>query len=484
MKRCPAGATTLKLQADDADNRYVANEVRNANLKVWPVSGTIGQTLGQYRLEAMVGHGSMADVYRATHLTSGKPAAIKVVHAHLLDQPGFLERFKREAESLAALQHPHIVHLVEFVCQPGEAYLVMEYVGGGMMETRLDQQRLSQEELPLEQVLDWMESIASAVDFAHTRGLIHRDLKPANILFRETGEPVLTDFGLAHLLGHTRLSGSNAITGTPAYLSPEQARGLSGDVRSDIYSLGVILYEILTGQTPFQGSSVSIVFKHISEPPPSPRLLGRYLPPGVEAVVMRCLAKNPTERYQSAQAMVRALRAAINRARPAATDEQPRTPSNAASAVREKTVVEHRGRAALANAPLPPRRVAPPSTPSRFLLPAIILLLAAAALAALGWWGVARASRAVATPASYPHFSVGSEVRIAVSSQAGVSVLRGCPSQFWLGVVGIAVHGDVGQVVARQVCGGEWWYQISVPARATDVWDGIGWLEGRYLQPK
>src|SRR3990172_13085326 len=253
----------------------------------------VGKTLGHYRLEALIGRGtqSVADVYRGAHLTSGKPAAIKVVHSYLLDQPGFLERFKREAEALAALQHPHIVQLVEFVCQPDEAYLVMEYVGGGMMEARLEQLRLSQEEMPLDQVLDWMEAIASAVDFAHTRGLIHRDLKPANILFRETGEPVLIDFGLAHLLDHTRLSGSNAITGTPAYLSPEQARGFPGDMRSDIYSLGVILYEILTGQTPFQGNPVSIVFKHVSELPPSPRLFGRYLPPGVEAVVMRSLAK-------------------------------------------------------------------------------------------------------------------------------------------------------------------------------------------------
>ena len=304
------------------------------------MSGASGQTLGHYRLEALIGHGSMADVYRGADLTSGNSAAIKVIHTHLLDQPGFLERFKREAEALAALQHPHIVQLYECVCQPGEAYFVMEYVDGGMMETRLEEQRLGKEEMSLDRVLDWMGSIASAVDFAHTCGVIHRDLKPANILFRETGEPVLTDFGLAHLLGHTRLSGSNAITGTPAYLSPEQARGFPGDMRSDIYSLGVILYEILTGQTPFQGNPVSIVFKHVSELPPSPRLLGRYLPPGVEAVVMRSLAKSPSERYQSAQAMVRALREAVIRARPGASDKSLPAGVAAAPTVEDTKLVE------------------------------------------------------------------------------------------------------------------------------------------------
>ncbi|MBI3762222.1 MAG: serine/threonine protein kinase [Chloroflexi bacterium] len=460
------------------------------------MSLAIGQTLGRYRLEALIGHGSMADVYRASHTASGKPVAIKIVHPHLLDQPGFVERFKREAETMATLQHPRIVQLYEFVCRPHEAYLAMEYVEGGTMEARLDRRRMTQEEISLENAVDWMETIADAVDYAHTRGLIHRDLKPANILFRETGEPVLTDFGLAHLLDHARLSGSDAITGTPAYLSPEQARGLPGDTRSDIYSLGVILYEILTGQTPFQGNTVSLVIKHISEPPPSPRLLGCYLPPGVESVVMRALAKSPTERYQSALAFVRALRSAVRQVRPAPAPPPPPAEEHPPLEFAERGPASRPNDPSRVNEFVDTRRSAPsagrigfierPRAEPARLLPGILVILAVLGLAAWGWRAARREwGRPFVDPAaSAPRFGAGSQVRVTVPGETSVSVLRGCPSEFWLGVLGIAADGEVGEITERQQCNGEWWYRVSLQAVATDDWDGGGWLEGRYLQPK
>ena len=276
----------------------------------------IGETIGNYQILRFLGNGNMAEVYLAAHITEKYPVAIKVVHSHLMKDANFLERFRREARVLSELDHPHIIHVYESVVELDQAYIVMEYLSGGTLAEKLKTYSDRKESLPIENVLQILEPIASAVDYAHEYGLVHRDLKPANILFRGNDDPVLTDFGLAFLMNDPRLSASNTITGTPAYLSPEQAKGMPGDARSDVYALGIVLYEMLSGYTPFQGNVISIVMKHISEAPPSIRSFGRYLPKKVESVVFKALEKQPHMRYQSAQFFARDLHNAIEKTMP------------------------------------------------------------------------------------------------------------------------------------------------------------------------
>lgn len=463
------------------------------------MSIAVGEVIGSYVVEALAGRGSMADVFRARHQTTQEVVALKLIHHHLLDQPSQFERFRREAEVLKKIQHPNIARLLDFVATPSQAYMVMEYLSGGTLEQRLADMVVRRQQVSLEQAAEWMDSICGAVEYAHRHSLVHRDLKPANILFRSDGEPVLTDFGLVYWIDHPRLSGTGSLTGTPAYISPEQARGHSGDKRSDVYSLGVILYEILAGQPPFQGTTLGVAVKHISELPPSPRIYGRYLPPGVEAVVMRALAKEPVERYQSAQLLADALRLALTRSA---------APSNSA-APGQSAAGGGGGRPAgpaPASRPAPitsvpdlngPRRssgaesvrdayVIPPAPrdPLRqVVMPAAGLLVLVLVLGGLFWWGVGRMESSTTQASAPPRFSAGMTVRAVTDDpQASVSVLRGCPTVFWVGVVGMADAGDVGQVHERRVCGTTWWYRVSFPAAADASWDGTGWVDGKYLE--
>lgn len=460
------------------------------------MSVAVGQTIGPYEVEALAGRGSMADVYRARHQTTGQVVAVKLIHSYLLDQPSQLSRFRREAETLKKIQHPNIAQFYDFVVEPGMAYIVLEYLEGGTLEQRLASFTTRREQLPLETANEWMRVICGAVEYAHRHGLVHRDLKPANIIFRSAGEPVLTDFGLVYGFDQPRLSGTGSVTGTPAYISPEQARGHAGDKRSDVYSLGVILYELLAGQPPFQGHTLGVAVKHISELPPSPRVYGRYLPAGVEAVVMRALAKEPIERYQSAILLSDALSFAVAR-----TAAPPTASAANGGGVRSAPA----GGAAARPAPIvslpdaaPPQRVIrdydyepepftlppPPANPLQVWLTRLGALAALAAVAASLWW-VSVSFTGWSTPAvasSSPQFSVGASVRVVTTNpQASVSVLRGCPTGFWLGVVGMASAGDVGKVVERRVCGDQWWYRVSIPAAADAEWNGDGWVEGVYL---
>ena len=446
----------------------------------------LGQTLDRYTIVRLLGHGSMADVYEALDTHTDSPVAIKVIHPHLIRQPAFLERFRREAEVIAAMRHPHIVRLNEFVCRPEQAYIVMELLSGGTLETQLAHFRQSRKGVPGPIVLEWITAMASAVDFAHSRGLIHRDIKPANLLFRPAGELVLTDFGLAYIVGQTRISNSNAMTGTPAYMSPEQARGQPGDARSDVYSMGVVLYEILVGAPPFEGSSISVAVKHITDLPPSPRTFGAYLTPEVEAVVMRALAKNPVERYQSAGAMAHALRIAYERSgtplpspNRAATSAAPAAPLPAATPAAPILVGMRRGSVSAA-APAAPRpaRPATPGLPCRTWASAgLVTLVAVLLMLAALTFRTSDNTR----PSGSPRFSTGAQVRLNVPGDTSTSLLRGCPTGFWLGVVGVASDGQEGHVLDRRGCDGVWWYQISVPAAASGEWDGVGWVSGAYL---
>lgn len=436
----------------------------------------VEQTLDHYQLVRSLGHGSMADVYEAIDLHSSSPVAVKVIHPHLIRQPAFLERFRREAEVIAALRHPHIVRLNEFVCRPDQAYIAMELLSGGTLEAQLARSRQARQTVPLPVVLEWVTTVASAVDFAHSRGLVHRDIKPANLMFRSTGELVLTDFGLAYIVGQTRISNSNAMTGTPTYMSPEQARGLPGDARSDVYSMGVVLYEILVGEPPFEGSTISVAVKHITEAPPSPRVLGAYLLPEAEAVVMRALAKNPVERYQSAGALSHALRHAYERATAAETAARTARTAGTVAPVRRPS-------ARPPVAPLPAAPRAASSSPRDWRLVFSGLGFALAALLLI-WAAVTAVPDDDERPTTSPRFGAGAQARLEVPGDTSTSLLRGCPTGLWLGVVGVASDGQAARVLDRRGCGGEWWYQIAVAGAATSEWDGVGWVDGAYLTPR
>jgi serine/threonine protein kinase len=266
----------------------------------------------------------MGEVYRAIHTRLNRPAAIKVLHAYQAGDPSFQARFLREARSAASLAHPNIVEVFDFGEQDGNSYLVMELVPDGSLRTLL-RQRSAAEGWSLALGLDLARQAAEGLAYAHARGMVHRDIKPDNLLLQRlsdferdspSAEFVLkiSDFGLARLAESGEdLTVSGMVVGTPTYMSPEQCQGGTLDGRSDLYSLGVVLYEIATGSPPFRTKSLSeAVFKHISEPPKPPRQVRPDLPLALEQVILRCLAKRPEERYETATELMRALEGALS----------------------------------------------------------------------------------------------------------------------------------------------------------------------------
>jgi tetratricopeptide (TPR) repeat protein len=255
----------------------------------------------------------MAEVYRAFQPGLERLVAIKILHPHLAETADFLNRFKREAQAVAQLHHPHIVQVYDFDVEGDLHYMVMEYIAGQTLKARLDEHFGRGERMALLEVASLFRVLLDAVGYAHTRQITHRDLKPANVLLEPGGRAVLTDFGIAKIIGGERLTGTGVSVGTPAYMSPEQGQGLSGDPRSDIYALGIMLYECLTGQVPFDGdTSVTVMLKHISAPIPAIRQARPDLPPKLEAVVNKALAKDPDDRYQTTGEMWEALAGSLD----------------------------------------------------------------------------------------------------------------------------------------------------------------------------
>jgi tetratricopeptide (TPR) repeat protein len=271
-----------------------------------------GQTLGKYQLIERLGRGGMADVYKGYQPGLDRYVAVKVLHPHLSEDPGFITRFKREARSVAELRHPHIVQVFDFDVQGENYYMVMEYVEGGQTLKQLLQELSAKgERLPLDTTLGIVQEMADALAYAHGLGMIHRDIKPANILIPHVNRPVLSDFGIARLLGETGLTSSGQMVGTPAYMSPEQGKGERGDVRSDIYALGIVLYEMLTGRPPYDADTpYAVILKHINDPLVPPHALIGPLPDAIERIVLKCLAKNPEDRFASMAELREALRTA------------------------------------------------------------------------------------------------------------------------------------------------------------------------------
>lgn len=265
------------------------------------MSDITGKILGRYKIIEQIGEGGMAIVYKAYDSRLDTDVAVKVIRVENIP-PYILKkaliRFEREAKALAKLTHPNIVKVLDYGEFEGEPFLVMPYLPGGTLK-----QLLTGKSLPWQQSVNLLIPISRALSYAHKQGMIHRDVKPSNILITQSGEPMVTDYGIAKILDEEitqDLTGTSTAIGTPEYMSPEQVTSKTVDHRTDIYSLGVVLYEMVTGRKPFKADTpVGVLFKHASEPLPSPKKFAPNLPDAVEKVILKAMAKQRDERYQS-----------------------------------------------------------------------------------------------------------------------------------------------------------------------------------------
>ncbi|HEX3049252.1 MAG TPA: serine/threonine protein kinase [Aggregatilineaceae bacterium] len=281
-----------------------------------------GQLLGQYRLLEPIGKGGMAVVYRAQQAAFGREVAIKILGTDLVDDVEFSARFRREAETIANLQHPHILPVIDYGEQAGLIYLVMRLIRGGTLASEMAKGPLS-----LRQTAALLTQIASALTYAHSKGVIHRDFKPQNVLLDEEGNSYLTDFGIAKMLsGTANITSSGHVMGTPSYMAPEQWRAQPVDARTDIYALGLVVYEMLVGLQPFDADTpFALMYSHLDMLPASPTRYHPTLPGTIEAVVFKAIAKHPADRYSSAQDFADAFRRAVTRS--SNPDYQPKRPT-------------------------------------------------------------------------------------------------------------------------------------------------------------
>ncbi len=280
----------------------------------------VGTVLGTCTLQKLIGQGSMGAVFLAQQSRPNRQVAVKVLLPSLPLTPqqrtAFLERFRRETDAAASLEHPNIMPVHEYGELDGLAYLVMSYISGGTLRDELEREKA----LSFSKVVNYLDQLAAALDCAHERGVIHRDVKPANILMTPDGRLLLTDFGLVKIVTEgqvpqKRLTSDGVPMGTPDYMAPEQVTGGNVDARADIYSLGVILYQMVTGATPFEGETpMQIAMQHLHTPPDPPRLLRTDLPSAAEQVILRALAKRPLDRYVRASIFANAFRVALTAA--------------------------------------------------------------------------------------------------------------------------------------------------------------------------
>jgi ligand-binding sensor domain-containing protein len=384
----------------------------------------IGTTLGAYQIIEQIGRGGMATVYKAYQPSMDRYVAVKILPSHFTEDSSFMGRFTQEARTLARLEHPHILPVHDYGEQQGITYLVMRYVEAGTLKDVVGQVG----PMDLQEAARILGQVGGAVDYAHSQGVVHRDIKPSNVLVDRRGNTFLTDFGIARLVAETaQFTASGAIIGTPAYMSPEQGMGQPADYRSDIYALGVVLFEMVTGRVPFEAETpLAVLLKHVNEPLPLPRQIKPDLPPSVERVILKAMAKEPNDRFQSAQAMVEALQKAVGT-------------TSAETVVRKPPAVTAQVAERPAPQPVPPSRpTAPPVQPTpQAQIPArtrkrwplivaavlaVALLLAAAAFAI--WNSLDRepepvavsVSPTVATLGVTPEEGVTAEVHVVVTS--------------------------------------------------------------------
>ena len=270
----------------------------------------LGTTLGNYRILAPLGQGGMARVYRAYQESLDREVAVKVLPPWYAADRNFVDRFNLEAKLVARLSHPNIVTVHDASEQNGHLYIVMQLVDGGTLKQRLDQLHMQGYTMDAVEAVPIFVQLANALNYAHEQGVVHRDVKPVNVLMDRSGRPILSDFGIAKVLASTKdaLTRPGAGVGTPEYMSPEQCLGGAVDGRADIYALGALLFEALTGQTPFLGENYpALAHSHIYEAPPRPTLLKPAISPLLEQIILTALMKNPAQRYQHASDMAEAL---------------------------------------------------------------------------------------------------------------------------------------------------------------------------------
>jgi len=254
----------------------------------------------RYEIHRHIARGGMAQVYLARDRSLDRPVAVKELVPEFATDPSFVERFRREAQSAAKLTHPNIVAVYDWGTQDGTYFIVMEYVDG----PSLSQVIRADGALHPRRAAEIASEVAAALGFAHSQGVVHRDIKPGNVLLTATGQAKVADFGIARAMSSAdeELTQTGSVMGTATYFSPEQAQGLAVDARADLYSLGVVLYEMVTGRPPFSGDSpLAIAYKHVQDPPPRPSTLVPDVPVGLEAIIMKLLQKQPDNRYASAQ---------------------------------------------------------------------------------------------------------------------------------------------------------------------------------------
>jgi serine/threonine protein kinase len=270
-----------------------------------------GQMLGAYRIISQIGQGGMATVYKAYQASMDRNVAVKVLPGQLADSKEFIQRFQQEARIIARLEHAHILPVFDYGESGGITYFVMRYLDAGTLKDKMESGR----PLSLNEIDRLFTQLADALSYAHSMGVIHRDLKPSNALIDAQGNLFLTDFGIAKILegASPRLTQTDAIMGTPAYISPEQAQAQKVDQRSDIYSLGIILYEMVTGRVPFTADTpLAVILKHVSNPLPLPSTIKPDIPEAIEQVILKALAKNPDDRFATVAEFAAAWKRALD----------------------------------------------------------------------------------------------------------------------------------------------------------------------------
>jgi serine/threonine-protein kinase len=406
------------------------------------VSDSLIDTLfdGRYRIQRKLGAGGMADVYLAEDQELGRRVAIKILNGRHANDDQFIERFRREAKNAAALNHPNIVSIYDRGEAEDTYYIAMEFLDGRTLKELV----VSRGAAPINVAIEYARQILLALRFAHRHGIVHRDIKPHNVLVDAEGRVKVTDFGIARA-GTSQMTETGSIVGTAQYLSPEQARGGEVDPRSDLYSLGVVLYELLTGKTPFDGETpVEIAMKHLSNAPKPPSKLRPDVPPELDKVVLRALAKDPNDRYQSADEMEadleRVARGAPVSAATAATQVLPAAAAVAADST-SATMIAPPPRTPTRAVPPPPvvreEEYAEPGGPERPLWPWLLAaaFVIAAAIAGFFVWHELSGSKVKEPVALYQGETQAQAIRQIKAAHLVPSVKHGSNDKYKKGIV-------------------------------------------------